>query len=135
MSGERARRPAPPHVLLVDGDERFATGIKGILELEGYVVHLHGSARTALAFARVATPDLLIVELSLPDMTGAVMIRELRAAGIDVPAMILSACAEETDKMIGFRAGADDYVTKPCSLMELLARITALLARATRADA
>ena len=62
-------------------------------------------------------------------MSGAALIRELRAAGIDVPAMILSASAEETDKMIGFRAGADDYVTKPCSLMELLARIAALLAR------
>lgn len=62
-------------------------------------------------------------------MTGAALIRELRATGIDVPAMILSARAEETDKMIGFRAGADDYVTKPCSLMELLARIAALLAR------
>jgi DNA-binding response OmpR family regulator len=79
-------------------------------------------------------PDLLIVELSLPDMTGAALIRELRAAGIDVPAMILSARAEETDKMIGFRAGADDYVTKPCSLMELLARIAALLARRRPAD-
>jgi two-component system response regulator PrrA len=79
-------------------------------------------------------PDLLIVELSLPDMTGAALIRELRAVGIDVPAMILSARAEETDKMIGFRAGADDYVTKPCSLMELLARIAALLARRRPAD-
>ena len=77
-------------------------------------------------------PDLLIVELSLPEMSGAALIRELRATGIDVPAMILSASAEETDKMIGFRAGADDYVTKPCSLMELLARIAALLARRRR---
>jgi DNA-binding response OmpR family regulator len=65
-------------------------------------------------------------------MSGAALIRELRATGIDVPAMILSASAEETDKMIGFRAGADDYVTKPCSLMELLARIAALLARRRR---
>jgi two-component system OmpR family response regulator len=103
-----------------------------VLELEGYIVHAHGSARTALASVRASTPDLLIVELSLPDMTGAAMIRELRASGIDIPAMILSASAEETDKMVGFRAGADDYVAKPCSLMELLARIAALLARSGR---
>jgi DNA-binding response OmpR family regulator len=120
----------PLVIQLIDDHEDFAAGIKAVLELEGYRVQVHRTAQEGLAFARAAIPDLVIVDLLLPDAHGSEIVQQLRDLGPRTPVMVVSACADEVDRIVAFRAGADDYVTKPFSLMELLARIDALLRRA-----
>ena len=121
-------------IQLIDDRADFAAGIKSVLESEGYVVHVHGTATAGIAFARVAPPDLVILDLMLPDMHGSEAVQALRAVAPRIPVMILTACSDEVDKIVSFQAGADDYVTKPFSLMELLARIGALLRRRASAS-
>src|SRR5262249_21752303 len=87
------------------------------------------------AAARTLSPDLIVLDLMLPGMDGYRVLRTLREEGIDTPVLILSARGEETDKVLGFHLGADDYVAKPFGLLELLARVDALLRRAARARA
>ena len=82
-----------------------------------------------LALARNGSPDLIILDLMLPGLDGYRVLRALRADGLDTPVLILSARGEETDKVLGFRLGADDYVTKPFGLLELLARVDAIRRR------
>ncbi|NUO64085.1 MAG: response regulator transcription factor [Gemmatimonadaceae bacterium] len=123
-------------IQIIEDRAEFAAGIKAVLELEGYIVHVHGTATQGIAFASVTPPDLVILDLILPDMHGTEAVQTLRTVAPRIPVMILSACADEVDKIVSFQAGADDYVTKPFSLMELLARIGALLRRrATASDA
>jgi DNA-binding response OmpR family regulator len=88
-----------------------------------------------MALATAERPDLIVLDLGLPDRDGYSVLDELRTRGVQVPVLILSARNLEADKLQGFRLGADDYVTKPFSIMELLARISALLRRAPRAPA
>ncbi|HEX2781921.1 MAG TPA: response regulator transcription factor [Gemmatimonadaceae bacterium] len=123
----------PLVIQLIEDRPDSAAGIKAVLELEGYIVHVHGTAAAGIAFARAAVPDLVILDLLLPDMRGAEAVQALRAISPRIPVMILTACSDEVDKVVSFQAGADDYVTKPYSLMELLARIGALLRRTARA--
>ena len=117
-------------IQIIEDNATFATAIKNVLEIEGYRVRIHEDGVNGLAFARSAAPDLIILDLTLPDMDGHHVLRALRDAGRTMPILILSARCDEAERILGLRTGADDFVTKPFSLMELLARISALLRRA-----
>ncbi len=119
----------PRLIQIIEDNKSFAIGIRNVLEIEGYRVRVDHEGVAGLAFARSGIPDLVILDLMLPDMDGYRVLRALRDAGGLMPVLILSARTEEADKILGFRTGADDYVTKPFSLMELLARVGALLRR------
>ena len=119
-------------LLLIEDNETLALGLRSNLEYEGYQVLVAHDAATGQALARDHSPDLVILDLMLPDTDGYHLLRGLRDAGDVTPVLILTALGEEADKVRGFRFGADDYVTKPFGLMELLARIDALLRRAQR---
>ena len=126
-TGQRSR------VLVVEDTREYAEALERTLQLEGHEVLLAGRAMEALARARAEPPDLVVLDLGLPDRDGYHVLRELRERGVDAPVLILSARSLEADKVEGFRLGADDYVTKPFGALELLARISALLRRARRA--
>jgi DNA-binding response OmpR family regulator len=120
-------------VLVVEDTRAYAEALERTLQLEGHEVLLAGRAMEALARARAEPPDLVVLDLGLPDRDGYHVLRELRERGVEAPVLILSARSLEADKVEGFRLGADDYVTKPFGALELLARISALLRRARRA--
>ncbi|MDF1506119.1 response regulator [Roseisolibacter sp. H3M3-2] len=119
-------------ILIVEDNAPLAEALQRTLALEGHQV-LHASrAMEALARATHEPPDLVVLDLGLPDKDGYHVLRELRARGAECPVLILSARSLESDKVEGFRLGADDYVTKPFGAMELLARISSLLRKAAR---
>jgi DNA-binding response OmpR family regulator len=116
-------------VLLVEDNRDLAFGLRTSLEVEGYEV-IHAETGTAgLAEARGAAPDIVVLDLMLPEMTGYDVLKQLRRAGDNVPVLILTARGEEADKVQGFRHGAEDYVVKPVGVLEFLARIEAILRR------
>ena len=117
-------------ILLVEDNETLALGLRSNLEFEGYEVLSAATAADGLALAARHRPDLMILDLMLPDSDGFRVLRELRARQDEVPVLVLTALGEEADKLRGFRFGADDYVTKPFALLELMARVDALLRRA-----
>ena len=117
-------------VLIVEDNEGLALGLRNNLQYEGYATEVAGTAAAGLALARAGGLDLIILDLMLPDSDGYRVLRALRDAGDETPVLVLTALGEEADKVRGFRLGADDYVTKPFGLMELLARVEALLRRA-----
>src|SRR3954470_17697057 len=117
-------------ILVVEDNRNLATGLRNNLEIEGYEVEVAGDGTSGLALARSLAPDLIVLDLMLPGMDGYRVLKTLREDGIDTPVLILSARGEETDKVLGFHLGADDYVAKPFGLLELLARVDALLRRA-----
>lgn len=120
-------------ILLIEDNRDLAFGLRNNLEIEGYEVETAENGRAGLeAFART-TPDLLILDLMLPELDGFRVLRSLRKEGHSVPILILTAKGEEADKVRGLRMGADDYVTKPFGLLELLARVEALLRRTHKA--
>ncbi len=121
-----------PTVLLIEDNEKLARGLQSNLEFEGYTVLGANDGASGLALARQKRPDIIVLDLMLPDTDGYRVLRTLRDDGDTTPVLVLTALGEEADKVRGFRFGADDYVTKPFGLMELLARIDALLRRATR---
>lgn len=123
-----------PRILLVEDSPDLAYGLQHNLELDGYQVVLATKAMQALALATSEDPDLVVLDLGLPDRDGYSVLQELRSRGNAKPVLILSARNLEADKLQGFRLGADDYVTKPFSIMELLARISALLRRSGRGE-
>jgi DNA-binding response OmpR family regulator len=118
-------------LLVIEDNEALAAGLRSNLEFEGYRVLVAATAAEGLQLA-AEPPDLIILDLMLPDMDGYRLLRELRDRGASMPVLILTALGEEAHKVRGFRFGADDYVTKPFGLMELLARVDALLRRAQR---
>src|SRR4051794_25744779 len=120
-------------VLVVEDNKNLATGLRNNLEIEGYAVDVAADGPTGLDLARSNSPDLIVLDLMLPGMDGYRVLKTLREEGIDTPVLILSARGEETDKVLGFHLGADDYVAKPFGLLELLARVDALLRRAANA--
>ncbi|HVE80027.1 MAG TPA: response regulator transcription factor [Gemmatimonadaceae bacterium] len=120
-------------ILIVEDNTDFAYGLKTGLEIEGYEVDLAADGPSGVSKARDGTPDLVILDLMLPGLDGYRVLRSIRDAGLDMPVLFLTARGEETDKVLGFRLGADDYVVKPCGVLELLARVGALLRR-TRGD-
>jgi two-component system alkaline phosphatase synthesis response regulator PhoP len=117
-------------VLIVEDDPDLGFGLRTTLEIEGYTADVAPDGLQGLQRAREDRPDLVILDLMLPGMDGYRVLRTLRAEGNRVPVLILTARGEEADKVLGFRSGADDYVTKPFGLLELLARVEALLRRA-----
>jgi DNA-binding response OmpR family regulator len=121
-----------PSILIIEDNEKLALGLRNNLEYEGYAAAVAGDAATGLALARERAPDLIILDLMLPDTDGFRVLRQLREGGDATPVLVLTALGEEAHKVRGFRFGADDYVTKPFGLMELLARVDALLRRAQR---
>ena len=116
-------------VLIVEDNHDLAFGLRNNLEIEGYGVDVAADGPSGLAAARQMRPDLIVLDLMLPGMDGYRVLRRLREDGLTMPVLILTARGEEADKVRGFRLGADDYVTKPFGLMELLARVEALLRR------
>jgi two-component system, OmpR family, alkaline phosphatase synthesis response regulator PhoP len=116
-------------ILVVEDNPDLSYGLKMSLELEGHEVEVAEDGPSGLERAIREAPDLVILDLMLPGMDGYRVLRSLREEGADVPVLILSARGEEADKVMGFRLGADDYVTKPFGTLELLARVKALLRR------
>ena len=119
------------HVLVIEDNRDLAYGLRNNLEIEGYSVDVAEDGPTGLVRARTGTPDLIILDLMLPGMDGFRVLRTLREEGRRTPVLILTARGEEADKVRGLRLGADDYVTKPFGVLELLARVEALMRRAT----
>jgi DNA-binding response OmpR family regulator len=122
-------------ILIVEDNKNLATGLRNNLEIEGYEVDVAADGTSGLQSAHALAPDLIVLDLMLPGMDGYRVLRTLREEGIDTPVLILSARGEETDKVLGFHLGADDYVAKPFGLLELLARVDALLRRSASAQA
>ena len=118
-------------ILVIEDNRNLAVGLRNNLEIEGYRVELATDGSTGLERVRASPPDLIILDLMLPGLDGYRVLRALRADGCHKPVLILSARGEETDKVLGFRLGADDYVSKPFGLLELLARVDALLRRSS----
>ena len=118
-------------ILLVEDNPDLAFGLRNSLEISGYQVVVVGDGTAGLAQARTCAPDLVILDLMLPGMDGYRVLRTLRDEGSRVPVLILTARGEEADKVLGFRLGADDYVTKPFGVLELMARVEAIIRRAT----
>ena len=119
-------------ILIVEDNARLAYGLRNNLEIDGHVVDVAEDGPRGLESAVSGAPDLVILDLMLPRMSGYQVLRSLRDKGIGVPVLILTARGEEADKVMGFRLGADDYVTKPFGVLELLARVSAILRRAER---
>jgi len=116
-------------ILIVEDDVNLQETIKYNLRKEGYDTATAGDGEQALAVARREKPDLLILDVMLPGMNGFEVCRILRKE-MTVPVLMLTAKADETDKIVGLEIGADDYMTKPFSMRELLARVRAMLRRA-----
>jgi DNA-binding response OmpR family regulator len=116
-------------ILIIEDNPDLAFGLRATLEIEGYVVDVAADGRTGLASVRSGHPDLIILDLMLPEMNGYQVLRSLRENNDQTPVLILTARGEEADKVLGFRLGADDYVTKPFGRLELSARVGALLRR------
>jgi len=116
-------------ILVVEDNANLAYGLTASLELEGHQVSVARDGAEGLRAARDGRHDLVILDLMLPEMDGYRVLKSLREEGSDVPVLILTARGAESDKVLGFRLGADDYVTKPFGLLELLARVAALLRR------
>ena len=117
-------------ILIVEDDPAIARSLKTGLERDGYAVAWKANGFEAVDHARERQPDLILLDIRLPDTTGFDVCRELRGLGLRQPIIMLTVRGEETDKVLGLEVGADDYVTKPYSLCELLARIRAQLRRA-----
>lgn len=120
-------------ILVVEDNTDLAGGLQRNLEREGHRVSVAATAADALAIAAREVPDLVVLDLGLPDRDGYHVLEQLRARGVQCPVLILSARGLEADKVRGFRLGADDYVTKPFGVVELMARIAAHLRRASAA--
>jgi DNA-binding response OmpR family regulator len=118
-------------ILLVEDNTDLSLGLRNNLEIDGYDVLSAEDGTTGLELARTLRPDLVILDLMLPGTDGFRVLRTLRAEGFTMPILILTARGEEADKVRGLRLGADDYVTKPFGLLELLARVEVLLRRNT----
>jgi DNA-binding response OmpR family regulator len=118
-------------VLVIEDDTSIAIGLRINLESEGYEVHVADDGDLGLDLARTIHPDLIILDLMLPKRNGLEVLHELRNEGRTVPIIILSAKAAEMDKVAGLELGAEDYVAKPFSLAELLARVRGALRRGT----
>ena len=122
-------------VLLVEDDSSTARSIEMILKSEGYMVESTDLGEDAYELGKFYEYDIIILDLMLPDMHGYDVLKKLRAEKINIPILILSGLAELDSKIKGLGFGADDYLTKPFEMMELLARVEALLRRAATAPA
>ncbi len=122
MAGER--------ILIVEDERAVARGLEYALQDEGFDVLIAETGQEALGLARTQDPDLILLDIRLPDISGFDVCRQLRQEGKRQPILMLTALDEPVDKVLGLELGADDYVVKPYNLRELIARIRALLRRA-----
>jgi two-component system, OmpR family, response regulator MprA len=125
-------------ILVVDDERAVRESLRRALELEGYEIELAGDGREALTLLQngdESQPDVVILDVLMPGVDGLEVCRRLRASGNRVPVLMLTARDEVQSRVAGLDAGADDYVTKPFALEELLARVRALLRRRTNGDA
>jgi len=122
-------------ILVVEDEARIASLISRTLRLEGYQVEVAANGETALDKALSNPPDLIVLDVMLPDIDGLEVCRQLRMAGCDEPVLMLTAKDAISDRVAGLDAGADDYLVKPFAFDELLARIRALLRRASPPEA
>ena len=118
-------------VLVVEDNRDLAYGLRNNLEIEGYEVEVAADGAKGLERARASKPDLVVLDLMLPELDGFRVLKTLRDEQYTMPVLILTARGEESDKVRGLKLGADDYLTKPFGLLELLARVEALLRRST----
>lgn len=116
-------------ILVVEDNPDLAFGLRNNLEIEGYQVEIAEDGQSGLEKTREWKPDLIILDLMLPAIDGFRVLKTLREEGLQTPVLILTARGEEADKVRGLKLGADDYVTKPFSVLELLARVEVLLRR------
>ena len=118
-----------PRVLIVDDEPQIVRGLEDNLRFEGYQTATATNGEDALAAAAREAPDLILLDIMMPGLSGWDVCRALRGKGIDVPIIMLTARGEETDRIRGLELGADDYITKPFSPRELVARVKAVLRR------
>ena len=133
----RFTRPdgSPIRVLVVDDEPSLTDLLSMALKYEGWEIRTAGDGQTALAAARDFRPDAVVLDIMLPDIDGLKVLQRLRADGSDVPVLFLTAKDALDDRIAGLTAGGDDYVTKPFSLEEVVARLRGLIRRATVAMA
>ena len=122
-------------VLIVEDNPDLAAGIEYNLGLEGYETCIAEDGRRALSVVEQWTPDVILLDLMLPELDGYQVLQTIRSRGVKTPVVILTARGEEADKVRGFRLDADQYVTKPFGVLELLERVRALIRRNTRDNA
>ncbi len=118
-----------PRILIVHDEPEMVRGLEDNLRYEGYQTLSATNGKDALDLALREGPDLILLDIMMPKMSGWDVCRALRQKGIDIPIIMLTARGEEVDRVLGLELGADDYVTKPFSLRELLARVRAVLRR------
>jgi len=116
-------------VLVVDDEPAIAEVVRGYLERDGLLVEVSGTVAEALAALGRGAPDLLVLDITLPDGSGLDVLRAASLPGMRVPTIMLTARSDEADRVVGLELGADDYVTKPFSPREVVARVHALLRR------
>jgi two-component system alkaline phosphatase synthesis response regulator PhoP len=116
-------------ILIVEDEPDMVLGLKDNFEFEGYEVVTAGDGQSGLERARTQKPDLVILDIMLPKLSGLEVCKTLRGEGFTTPIVMLTARGQEIDKVVGLELGADDYVTKPFSIRELLARVRAILRR------
>ncbi|MFJ3229966.1 response regulator transcription factor [Streptomyces sp. NPDC086787] len=121
--------PSSGRVLLVDDDAAIRRSLARGLRLKGFAVEVAEGGRSALAKTAAQTPDVMVLDISMPDLDGIAVCRRLRTDGNDIPVLMLSALDEVPDRVAGLQAGADDYLVKPFALDELVLRLQALLRR------
>jgi DNA-binding response OmpR family regulator len=117
-------------ILLIEDDQAVARSLKAGLERDGFQVTWQDNGAKGIAYARQYHPHLIILDVRLPDSTGFDICRQMRQLGLHPPILMLTVRRDEMDKILGLEMGADDYMTKPYSLRELLSRVRALLRRA-----
>ena len=118
-----------PRILIVDDEPEMVRGLEDNFRFEGYQTLAATTGKEGLALALREAPDLILLDIMMPELSGWDVLRALRQKGLDVPVIMLTARGEEVDRVLGLELGADDYVTKPFSLRELLARVRAVLRR------
>jgi len=116
-------------ILIVEDEIELAEGLKDNFEFDGYDVLITHDGESGLKMALVDAPDLILLDIMLPKKSGLDVCKELRAKGVKIPIIMLTARGQEIDKVLGLEFGADDYITKPFSIRELLARVKAVLRR------
>ena len=120
----------PTEILVIEDDPAVAASLTEGLRSEGYGTHWESTGSGGIDRARQGTEQLIILDVRLPDMSGFDVCRRIRALGLRQPVLMLTVQADEVDKVLGLEVGADDYLTKPYRLRELLARVRALIRRA-----
>src|ERR1700733_14437028 len=122
--------PKPARILVVEDEPNMVAGLRDNFEFEGYEVLTAGDGVEGLQRALAESPDLVVLDVMMPRMSGLEVCKQLRAQRGSIPIIMLTARGQELDKVVGLELGADDYVTKPFSIRELLARVKAVLRRA-----